>query len=110
MARIYSVTLFAIDAGAAGTYTSSVVPTGDTWVVRDIVLFNYGHQYSTALLGFSLEDSSGIHIFDVLSGTAHGAVDYRWTGRQVISAEANLSLTTNDDGWTCRVMGYQLTP
>lgn len=83
-------------------------PAGTIWVIRDIMLYN-GSAVEQALGGAYVIDEGGVMIYAVLRPFAMGAVSYHWDGRQVIQEGTELEAAALEDGWSCRITGFQLT-
>lgn len=106
---VYSAVLWENGAIGAGTHSSTVVPTGQLWVVRDISVTVPGQIYAKANGFLVWSYVSGANIFAVSDGEIVGGHDYHWEGRQMLNAGDNIQFTCSTALSSIRICGYRLT-
>lgn len=111
MARpVYSVRLWSLpQQQSQGPYAGPTVPTGFTWVVRDIRMLNTGQINALHVATLNVGTTSGVLIASSPAFASIAGQVYHWQGRGVLEAGDQLQASTTTFGWQVVVDGYQLT-
>lgn len=112
MANVYSTRLYYGANLAAGSFTTSAIPAGFVFVVRDIRAQNRGGSgvvAQTALNGVRVAASVGVQIWRTPASYAVTNFQYSTEGRFVMLAGETLTITTGEAGWDVAISGFQLS-
>lgn len=111
---VYSKTFYSAYNLAAGTYSSSAVPTGYVWVIKEVLAY-FGSPAGSISPYFAAQGlrvyitGPGPTIFRTPAMEGRAGVVYSAEMRVVLSAAQGLSIVVTDGGWDCIISGYQLT-
>lgn len=105
----YSSVLMKVAPATIATSTSSNVPAGYLWVVRNIDCVIAGVFGESSGGKVTVADSSGCLIWQVSGYGFTENSHAQWEGRQVLVAGDHLVVVTTTPGASVRISGYALT-
>lgn len=111
MARtIYSSRLWSSGpTGSPGTVQGPSVPTGFVWDVRDILVLNNFAEPGSLIPTLSFTVNGNFTIYKTPMLATITGVLYQHEGRQILTPADSWFATSQTQGWSWTITGYQLT-
>jgi hypothetical protein len=94
-----------IQSSNLGSELLATVPTGLTWIVKDITAVCVSPAAGATFFAVA----PGIGLLTYVAATGSGpAIVHRWQGMQVLKAGEQLGMAASGATWTAMISGYQL--